>query len=272
MRRRFPGRFAPVAFSAAFRAAFSAVLGVAVAATAASGAAPTGASPAGPGAEPPACSVPSEVVEAVPSLPNLTAAIRNKKPVRIVVIGGASTKGAAAGAPENAYPSRLQVALQKQFPDVPITVVNQGMPRQTARQMVRRFPAEVSEDEPTLIIWEAGISDAVRGVDLDEFASALQAGIDLTKNRAIDLMLVDMQFSRKTTAVIDFDHYLDTIRRVGEMSSVYVFPRFAVMRNWSDENVFDYDDVPESERVRLAAQVYDCLGRALAEVIEKGVR
>jgi acyl-CoA thioesterase I len=271
MRRRLPGRFAPVEFGAAFRGAFGAVLGIAVAATAASSAAPPGQT-TGQGAEHPACGVPPEIVEAVPSLPNLTAAIHHHKPVRILVIGGASTKGAAAGAPENAYPSRLQAALQKRFPDVPITVVNQGMPRQTARQMVRRFPAEVSEDEPTLIIWEVGISDAVRGVDLDEFASALQAGIDLTKNRAIDLMLVDMQFSRKATTVIDFDHYLDTIRRVGEMSNVYVFPRFAVMRNWSEENVFDYDDVPESERARLAAQVYECLGRALAEVIEKGVR
>ena len=164
------------------------------------------------------------------------------------------------------------MALQKRFPNVPITVVNQGMPRQTARQMVRRFPVEASDEEPVLIVWEVGISDAVRGTDLDDFAAALQAGIDLAKNRAIDIMLVDMQFSRRTTTVIDFDRYLDTIRRVGEVNGVYVFPRFAVMRNWSDENVFDYDDVPESERARLAAQVYECVGRALAEVIAKAVR
>ena len=202
----------------------------------------------------------------------MAAAIDRKKPVRIVVIGGGSTKGAAAGPPENAYPSRLQAALEKRFPKVPITVVNLGMPRQTARQMVQRFPAEVSEDDPALIIWEVGISDAVRGIDLDEFTAALQAGIDLTKNRAIDLMLVDMQFSRRATTMIDFDRYLDTIHRVGEMNGVSVFPRFAIMRTWSEENVFDYDDVPESERAELAAKVYDCLGRALAQVIAKAVR
>jgi acyl-CoA thioesterase-1 len=272
MRRRFPDRFPLLVFEAAFGAALGMGFAVAFAAATTTGAAPPGTAPTGPGAELPACSVRSDIIETAPSLPNLASAIHKKKPVRIVVIGGASTKGAAAGAPENAYPSRLQIALQKQFPDAPITVVNQGMPRQSARQMVRRFPAEVSEDEPALIIWEVGITDAVRGVDLDEFASALQTGIDLTKNRAIDIMLVDMQFSRKATTIIDFDRYLDTIRRVGEVNDVYVFPRFAVMRNWSDEHVFDYDDVPESERARLAAQVYDCLGRALAEVIERAVR
>ena len=59
------------------------------------------------GAERPACAVPPEIVETVPSLPHLAAAIRRDKPVRIVVIGGGSTKGAAAGAPENAYPQPL---------------------------------------------------------------------------------------------------------------------------------------------------------------------
>ncbi len=236
-----------------FRCRFAAVaLGLAFAGASASAAATGAAAPGRDGTEQAACNVSPEVVEPAPDLANLAAAIRREKPVRIVVIGGASTKGAAAGSPANAYPSRLQAALQKRFANVPITVVNQGMPRQTARQMVQRFPAEVSEDEPALIIWEVGISDAVRGVDLDEFAAALQAGIDLAKNRAIDIMLIDMQFSRKATTVIDFDRYLDMIRGVGEMSGVSVFPRFAIMRNWSDDNVFDYDDVPESERARPA--------------------
>lgn len=222
--------------------------------------------------ERPACAVPQEMIEPLPELPHLAAAIRRRMPVRIVVIGGASTKGAAAGLPENAYPHRLQMALQHRFPEVPITVVNQGLPWQTASQMVRRFPVEISEDEPTLIIWEVGITDAARGGDLDEFTNALQAGIDLAKNRAIDIMLIDMQFSRRTTAIIDFNNYLDTIHRVGEMNDIYVFPRFAIMRHWSDEKVFDYDGISERERVRLAREVYECLGRALADVIAGAVR
>lgn len=263
-RSRFAGWFAAAVFAGALALVYARGNAVAAASEA--------ASVAQAGAERPACTVAPEAIEAVPELPHLAAAIRRGRPVRIAVIGGASTRGAAAGPPENAYPSRLQAALQERFPEVPITVVNLGMPRQTAQQMVERFPAEASEDEPVLIVWEVGISDAVRGVDRDEFAAALQAGIDLAKNRAIDIMLVDMQFSRRTTEVIDFDRYLDTIRRAGEANGVYVFPRFAIMRNWSEEHVFNYDDVPESERARLAAQVYDCVGRALAQAIAKGVQ
>src|SRR5262249_5614656 len=158
------------------------------------------------------------------------------------------------------------------YPDVPITVINQGMPRQTAQQMLERFPSDVSAEKPVLVVWEAGISDAVRGVELDDFAAALQAGIDLAKNRAIDIVLVDMQFSRRAATVIDFERYLNTIHRIGELNEVYVFPRFAIMRYWSEQNVFNFDDVAENERARLAANVYDCIGRTLAEAIRNAVR
>ena len=228
-----------------------------------------GAAPAGELRE---CAVPPELIAVSDRLPHLALALRNKTPAKIVAIGGGSTKGTAAGSPENAYPHRLQLALQALFPDVPITVSNEGMPRQTARQMLERFPTDISGEKPVLVIWEVGISDAVRGIDLDDFTAALQAGIDLAKNRAIDILLVDMQFSRRAIAVIDFERYLNAIHRIGDINEVYVFPRFAIMRYWSEENVFDYEGVPESERGALAAKVYECIGRTLAEAIRNAVR
>jgi hypothetical protein len=218
------------------------------------------------------CKVPSEMLDVSARLPHLARTLREKAPVKIVAIGGASTKGTAAGPPELAYPHRLQLALAAFYPDAPITVLNQGVPRQTAQQMVARFPAEISAEKPALIVWEAGITDAVRGVELDDFAAALQAGIEMAKNRAIDIVLVDMQFSRRAETVIDFERYLSTIHRVGELNEVYVFPRFAIMRYWSEQNVFNFDEVAEGERARLAADVYGCIGRTLAEAIRNAVR
>lgn len=221
--------------------------------------------------EPSQCAVPPEMLDVSTPLPVLAAAIRDRKPVKIIVIGGGSTRGAAAGSLENAYPHRLQLALQALFPDVLITVINQGMQRQSARQMLERFPDD-NADKPALIVWEVGISDAVRGTDLDEFAAALQTGIDLAKDRRMDLLLVDMQFSRRATTVIDFERYLNTVQRIGDLNAVYVFPRFAIMRYWSEEGVFNFDDVAEAERARLAAKVYECIGRTLAMAIRNAVR
>ena len=223
-------------------------------------------------AGPPACALPPELMHVLPKLPHFAERLHARQPVTIVAIGGASTKGAAAGAPDLAYPHRLQVALAAVFPDVPITVVNKGVPRQSTRQMVERFPTDVMAEDPVLVVWEAGISDAVRGIEIDDFVTALEAGIDEVKNRAIDILLVDMQFSRRASTVINFEQYLDALYRVGDLTEVYVFPRFEMMRYWSEQNIFNFDEVADEERARLAAKVYDCIGRKLAEAIRLAVR
>jgi hypothetical protein len=45
-----------------------------------------------------------------------------------------------------------------------------------------------------------------------------------------------------------------------------------MMRYWSEQNVFNFDEVPESERTKLAAKVYECIGRTLAEAIRNAAR
>jgi len=222
-------------------------------------------------AEPAACEVPPELLEVSVKLPHLAERLGARQPVTIVAVGGASTKGAAAGPPDLAYPHRLQVALAAYYPAVPIVVFNKGVPRQSTQQMVERFPTDVIAEDPILVVWEAGISDAVRGIEIDDFAAALQAGIDQAKNRAIDIVLVDMQFSRRTSTVINFEQYLNALRRVGDLNEVYLFPRFEMMRYWSEQNVFNFDEVAEDERARLAAKVYDCIGRTLAQAIRTAV-
>jgi hypothetical protein len=223
-------------------------------------------------AEPSGCPVPNDSMDVLVRLPRLAARLHTGGPVTIVAIGGGSTVGAAAGAPDLAYPHRLQVALAAFYPDVPLTVINKGVPRQSAQEMVARFPADVMALEPSLVVWEVGISDAVRGIEIDDFANSLQAGIDELKKRAIDILLVDMQFSRRVSTILHFERYLHALHRVGELNEVYVFPRFALMRYWSEQNDFNFDDVADSERARLAAKVYDCIGKDLAEAIRIAVR
>ena len=217
------------------------------------------------------CEMPPEMGQVSVKLPHFAERLQKKQAVKIVAIGGASTKGAAAGSAELAYPHRLQLALAADYPEVPITVVNKGVPRQSTQQMVERFPTDVLAEDPVLVVWETGITDAVRGIEIDDFATALQAGIDEVKNRAIDMLLVDMQFSRRSSTVINFEHYLEALHRVGELNGLYVFPRFHLMRYWSEQNMFNFDEVADEERARLAAKVYECIGRKLARAIRIAV-
>jgi len=218
------------------------------------------------------CATPPEMTETDAKLPHLAERLKAHQPATIVAIGGASTIGRAAGSPDLSYPHRLGQDLAQDFPDSPITVINKGVPRQSAKQMFERFPTDVFAEDPVMVIWEVGINDAVLGTDVDDFATTLQNGLDELKNRAIDTILVDMQFSRSSATVINFEGYLKALHRVGELAEVYVFPRYEMMRYWSEQKVFNFDDVAAEDRARLAARVYDCLGRKMAGIIQHAVQ
>jgi acyl-CoA thioesterase I len=218
------------------------------------------------------CAAPAELIQDDPKLPLLAARLQQHKPVKIVTIGGSSTAGAAAQSPLQSYPERLEEALRERYPDVEITVVNMGVPRQTAQEMVDRFAKDVIAEDPVLAIWETGTTDAVRGVDVDAFTATIEAGIVSLRAHDIEVMLVDMQYSRRTASVIGFERYLATMHRIADVEEVYLFKRFDIMRFWSDKGVFNFEDVQKSDRARLAADVYDCLGRRIADAIDYAVQ
>ena len=220
-------------------------------------------------AEPDECATPPELLEASAQFPHLAARLAAHQPAKIVAIGGASTIGQAAGSPDLSFPHQLQQILAQDYSKESVTVVNKGIPRQSARQNLDRFPTDVFAEDPVLVIWETGINDAVRGTDVDDFAGTLQSGTEQLKNRAIDIILVDMQFSKSATALINFEAYLKALHRVGDLAEVYVLPRYEMMRYWSDQNVFNFDEVAPENRAKLAARVYNCIAYKLAQVIRR---
>jgi acyl-CoA thioesterase-1 len=213
------------------------------------------------------CSAPAELVGSSGKLPHLARRLAEHAPVTIVAIGGLSTAGNAALSPQQAYPQRLQEELARRYPETMVKVFNKGIPRQTAQDMVDRFTADVFAEHPDLVIWETGTTEAVRGMDVEGFAATLEAGIGALRERQIEVVLIDMQYSRHTASVIEFDRYLQAMHRFADLDDVVLFRRFEIMKYWSDEGIFDFEDVPKSERAELATSVYGCLAQRLADDI-----
>jgi acyl-CoA thioesterase-1 len=218
------------------------------------------------------CSVPEELTESDAKLPHLAQRLAARQPVTIVAIGSSSTAGTAAPSPEETYPSRLQQELARRYPETAIKVVNKGVPRQSARDMAERFAADVVAERPALTIWETGTAEAVRGVDIEDFEATLQSGIEALRAQNIEVVLIDMQYSRRTASVIGFERYLEAMRQLSERDEVTLFRRFEIMKFWSESGVFDFEDVPMSDRAALAGAVYGCLAQRLADVIGNAVQ
>jgi lysophospholipase L1-like esterase len=189
--------------------------------------------------------------------------------VVIVALGGSSTLGSAAGGADLSWPSRLAAVLAGRFPSARVNVVNLATPRQTARDAAGRLPRDVVPLRPTLVIWETGTVEAVRGTDVDEFRDTVQGGIELLHLAGIEVVLMNAQFSRDTDAIIHFAPYLTALREVADANDVPVFHRYGLMRYWAESGVLDFRTKDSEERRRLARRLYKCLGQSVADLLTR---
>lgn len=217
------------------------------------------------------CPVPERFYDSEPPLPQTATALARGQPVFIVVIGGASTLGHAAGSLELAWPARLAVALTSRFPAARVKVDNRAVARQTAQEMASRLDREVVAVQPTLVIWETGTTDAVDGTDLDEFRQTMQDGLDRLRASGIEVVLMDMQFARQTHAVINFDRYESVLREVTDANDVPLFRRHDIMYHWAESGLFDLMTGDQDKLHLVASRLYDCIGRAMADFVARGV-
>jgi hypothetical protein len=217
------------------------------------------------------CAVPTSFYDTEPTLPKTAAALASGQTVLIVVIGGASSLGQAAGSPDLAWPARLAVALTSRFPAARVTVHNRAVARQTTQEMAARLDQEVIALKPLLVIWETGTTDAVRGTEVDEFRQTIQDGIERLRVSGAEVAFMDMQFSRHTNAVINFDRYESVLREVTDANEVPLFRRHDIMHHWAESGVFDLMTNNHTTAHLLASRLYDCIGRAVADFITHGL-
>lgn len=218
----------------------------------------------------PACPTPEGFAAFEAPLPKTARALAAGAKVVIVTLGGTSSLGSAAGGPSLSWPSRLAAALTDRFPAAHIKVVNLAMPRQTAREAADRLLREVLPLKPTLVIWETGTMEAVRGISVDDFRDTVQAGIDDLRAAGIEVVLMNPQFSRDADAVIHFGPYLGALRELADANDLPIFHRYGLMRHWAESGVLDLRTRDSEKRRRLAARLYDCLGRAVADFVIRG--
>ena len=217
------------------------------------------------------CPVPERFYEFEPPLTKTAKALAAGREVVIAALGGASTVGLAAGGPNLGWPARMSSVLAGKFPSARIKVVNLAVARQTAKAAVERFSRDVFPLKPTLVIWETGTMEAVRGTDVDEFRETVQAGINELRTAKTEMVLMNMQFSRETDAMIQFGPYLIAMRELADANDVPLFRRHGIMRYWAENDFLDLRTREAEKRRQLATKLYDCIGHAMADFVARGV-
>jgi len=214
------------------------------------------------------CEVPAELLDAALPLPATERALEEGV-LRILVVGSASVLGPGTSTPAHAWPARMEASLRESRPGLRLEVQVRGGRGLTAADMLGMIQA-ATNPPPHLVIWQVGTVEAARGLEPDWLADRLATGLEGLKERGIDAVLMDQQFSRFLRANADITPYQDTIRISASGQGVGVFPRYELMRHWADTDRIDLERAPRSARVAMVDQLGECLGQAISGFVLRG--
>jgi hypothetical protein len=215
--------------------------------------------------QPDACDVPASFLESEIDLGRVTNELKEKHRLDISVLGTGSSSLPGPDGAHFAYPARLEDALKQQLPGNEIKVTAHIQPKQTTANLLGGLDKILAEDHPSLVIWQAGTSDAINGVETEDFRSSLENGIDKIQAAGADVILVNMQYSPRTGSMLDVSAYADVMRHVAQQRNALLFDRLAIMQYWNDNGTFDL--YAATKKYDMARQVHECIGRALASLI-----
>jgi hypothetical protein len=213
----------------------------------------------------PQCSAPSSFVSNDNDFTAALKEIKTRQRLDITVIGSGSSSLPGPDGAHFAYPARLEDALKNRLPSNQIKVTAHVQPRETTKTMVDGLQKILADDKPALVIWQAGTTDAVNGVEPEEFRVSLDDGVEMIEKSGADVILMNMQYSPRTESMLDVSPYADVMRWVAQQHGAALFDRLGLMHYWNDEDVFDL--YTATTNYDMARRVHDCIGRALASLI-----
>jgi lysophospholipase L1-like esterase len=209
------------------------------------------------------CDVPDDLLTSESALPKVTDAVKDGRPLDILVIGSRSST--IASTEQSAYPARLQAALKEKLPAAKVNVTVELEAGKTAEEVDAGLVKLVAEKKPVLVIWQTGTVDAMRSTDPDDFHAAVDEGVTALQNAGTDVILMNLQYSPRTETMISAPPYLDNLRAVAQQHDVPLFDRFAIMRAWNEQG--DFDLFSASPGIELAKRVHGCIGSALSKFV-----
>ncbi len=211
------------------------------------------------------CAVPAYLLSSDSALPKVSAVVKDRQPLNIVVVGSRSSSLNGPDGWATSYPARLEAALREKMPGIEVHVTLDLRAKQSAAEVAAELEKIVQDAKPTLVVWQTGTVDAMRAIDPDDFRTGLDDGVAILQKLNTDVILMNLQYSPRMETMLAVAPYNDTIRVVAQQRSVPMFDRFGIMRQWSEAG--DFDLFGPAHGFGMAKRVHDCIGRALSNLI-----
>ena len=211
------------------------------------------------------CEAPDYFVQPYFKTTDAAHRLRATKALDIMVLSSMPSQ-TRSGEKLTSYPSFLEGALKERLPNYEIRVSIHSEARKSIHEILGALPAALEKNKPSLVVWQTVTVEALMGMDADKFERKLERGIQIIRASGADVILVNPQFSPRTSFISNSGSLNERIRRVAAYSDVSLFNRYDLMRHWSENESFDFAALKNDGTFEA---VHRCLGRLLAEYISR---
>ena len=135
-------------------------------------------------------------------LPNVSTALKQRKKINILAIGGtsASLRGPVSGG----YYAVVERFLEATFQGLDVEIVHRGVSGELASDAAERIKTEVALNSSDLVLWQLGTADALAQVPVEEFQTTITQMVEWLKEHKIDVILVGLRYTR---SMVRDEHY-----------------------------------------------------------------
>jgi lysophospholipase L1-like esterase len=215
------------------------------------------------------CLAASEGLSLGAPLPQTKQQFQSGAPVTIVALGSSSTSGFGAWGDAQTFPQVMKRKLSELRPSTRIEVINSGRIMENIGGSLERIGSEVLPHRPNLVIWQLGTNDVVwRGI-AGNARESIVTGLRWMKDAGADIVLMDLQYAPLVRIWPRHEDMQRMILEAARAEQAGHFPRFDLMKRAMDagaQGLVSWDGLHNS------AEGYDCIGRALARMIDEAAR
>jgi acyl-CoA thioesterase-1 len=123
------------------------------------------------------------------------------------------------------------------------------------------------------LLWQLGTNSVIRDDKLGDHGTSIRDGLKKIRAIGADVVLIDPQFAPKVIVKAGVASMVDLIATTAKREDVDLFPRFNVMKHWSEVDHMTFETFVSPDGLHMNDWGYACmakgLGMAIAEAAQR---